>query len=191
MRKITTEGFVIKNINLKDSDKLFTILTKERGKISAVAKGVRKITSRRGGSLDTLNKVLIQLNTSKSGYYYITEVTATKSYQNIKGNLEKIKQATYVLEFVNKTVYDESEEGFVFNLLEKVLDELNFLDNNIVFVVNKFELKMLKYLGYESPKEVLFEWRDLVKKEDFESANKIVKSYVREILQEDFKSLEF
>ncbi|MFC1621879.1 DNA repair protein RecO [Patescibacteria group bacterium] len=190
MRGITTDAFVIKNINLKDADKMFTILTPQKGKISALAKGVRKINSRRAGNLDTLNKISVQLNKSKGDMYYITEAKALKTYQNIKKDYTKIQKATYIIEFINKAIFGEEEAQEAFDLLEEVLDKLESNGVNSSLVINKFELKMLKYLGYEPPKSILLSWKGFVKEKKFEDADRVVKNFVREMIQEDFKSLE-
>ena len=41
------QGFVLKRTNYGEADKILTVFTKERGKIKVLAKGVRKIKSRR------------------------------------------------------------------------------------------------------------------------------------------------
>ena len=59
MKKYNTKAIVLKSVKYKDADKIFTLFTKEYGKISAIGRGVRKINSRRSGNLDTLNYVSV------------------------------------------------------------------------------------------------------------------------------------
>ena len=49
-----TEGIVLKSTEFKEADKIVTIYTKNYGKISAIAKGVRKIKSKFESSLEIL-----------------------------------------------------------------------------------------------------------------------------------------
>jgi len=49
-----TEGIVLKSTEFKEADKIVTIYTKDYGKITAIAKGVRKIKSKFGSSLEIL-----------------------------------------------------------------------------------------------------------------------------------------
>ena len=56
------DALVIKSINFKDSDKIYTLLVKGLGKVSAKAKGVRKINSKRLSTLDTLNFIKVRLS---------------------------------------------------------------------------------------------------------------------------------
>ena len=61
MPSVTVEGLILKRANFGEADRMLTILTKNLGKISVVARGVRKITSRRAGNVELLNLVKIGL----------------------------------------------------------------------------------------------------------------------------------
>jgi DNA repair protein RecO (recombination protein O) len=141
------DALVIKSINFKDSDKIYTLLVKGLGKVSAKAKGVRKINSKRLSTLDTLNFIKVGL-VGESDLRVLTETSLIYSFSNLKGNLEKLKTAYYFLELVNKLLQESSEYDEVFELLLKCLkrlDEKNFFDSR---VENYFELNLLKILGY-------------------------------------------
>ena len=49
-----TEGIVLKSMEYQEADKIVTIFTKDYGKITAIAKGVRKTKSKFGSSLEIL-----------------------------------------------------------------------------------------------------------------------------------------
>ena len=61
MRLYKTETLVLRSVKYREADSLLTLLTKEKGKVKAIAKGVRKINSRlRGGvQLFTHNQMLL------------------------------------------------------------------------------------------------------------------------------------
>jgi len=56
MKSYKTEGIIIKRKNFGEADRILTIFTKNKGKISIVAKGVRKINSRRAPHIELLQK---------------------------------------------------------------------------------------------------------------------------------------
>ena len=57
----SSEGLVIKRKDVGEADKIVTIFSKNQGKISVIAKGVRKVTSRRAGNLELLSRKQVQL----------------------------------------------------------------------------------------------------------------------------------
>jgi len=190
MPSFTTKAVVLKNFLYKDTDKIYTLLSEDKGKITGIGKGVRKVSSRRGGNLDTLNIVEIQLNEHKSGQNYITEVKTIKSFRKIKENLELSNQAFYMVELVNKFVDEDEGVKPVFDLLIKSLESLQDGNGEISLRVNKFEIKFMQLLGYQPPKELLLKWKELIEERNYRDANNIIKDFVGEILQENLKSLE-
>ena len=148
MARYLVEGIVIKNINYKDSDKIYTILTKNKGKISASAKGVRKISSRRAGNLDTLNHVVIGISEGNSGYKTITEVKTLNSFRKLKSSISKVSKAYFMLELVHKFLEEDHEEIKIFNLLIFSLEKMENDDKNIDFWILSYEISLLILLGY-------------------------------------------
>lgn len=148
MFRYSVEGVVIKNLNYKDSDKIYTIFTKNKGKISASAKGVRKISSRRAGNLDTLNYVVIGIFEGSFGYKTITEVKTLNSFRKLKSSIPKVSKAYFLLELVHKFLEEDHEEEKIFNLLISSLEKMEEDDKNIDFWVLFFEISLLILLGY-------------------------------------------
>lgn len=151
MARYNVDAVVLKNFNYKDSDKIYTLLTRSNGKISANARGVRKISSRRGGNLDTLNYITAGISESPSGYKTITEVRLQKSYENLKNSLDRAKLAYYLIELIHRFIQEDQEQNKIFNLLLKTLQKLNKSSSllNASILVNSFELRFMSLLGYE------------------------------------------
>ena len=61
-RTYKTEGIILKRINFGEADRILTSYTKHFGKISLLAKGVRKITSRKGGNIELFNQTVLFSN---------------------------------------------------------------------------------------------------------------------------------
>ena len=149
MKKYNTQAIVLKNIKYKDSDRIFTLFTKEHGKITAVARGVRKITSRRSGNLDTLNLVTVGIHEGNSGFKNIDEVKTLESFKNIKNDLSKSLKAYYISELVHRSIEEEEENPEIFNLLKKCLGALEKNGYSGDLFINYFEINLMKILGYE------------------------------------------
>lgn len=141
------EALVIKNINFKDSDKIYTLFVRDLGKVSCKAKGVRKFSSKRMSSLDTLNFLKVGIYGS-GDLRLITETKLIHSFNNIKNNLFKLKTSYYLIEIINRTLYEDSDSSKIFDLLLKCLkrlEETNYTDTRIE---NFFEYHFLKLMGY-------------------------------------------
>jgi DNA repair protein RecO (recombination protein O) len=177
------EAFVLKKINYRDSDRIYTLLTRDKGKISATARGVRKISSRRNGNLDTINHIVVSISESNAGFRTLGEVSTVNSYKNIKGSLDKSLAAYYMAELIHRSIEDGGDTEAVFRLFELSLNKLDENSDGVGTVVNKFEFLLMKALGYEMSLDTLRSYgrADLDRK---------LKAYVKENLGENFKSLE-
>ena len=181
---------MLKNVVYKDADKIYTLLSEDRGKITGIAKGVRKVSSRRSGNLDSLNVVEVHLNSHISGQNYITEVKTLKSFRGIKDNLERSQQAYYMAELINRFLHEDEQVQPIFLLLVESLERLESVKVNLSLTVNRFELKLLQLLGYQPPVKLIGKWRENIKQGNLKKADSLVKDFIGEILQEDIKSLE-
>ena len=147
-KKYNSECIVIKNINYQDADRIYTLYSREKGKISATAKGVRKISSRRNGVLDTLNYVNVSISESTNGFKYINEVVHKESFSALKDKLDYSKKGYYVLELIHRLIEDEEPNEEIFDLIVKTLKLLNEAKMPKEIVLSFFELRLLKLLGY-------------------------------------------
>ena len=153
MKTYTTECVVLKSKIYKDNDRLYTLFSKEKGKIIANAKGVRKIKSKRSGNLDTLNHLFVGIS-ENGDFKTITEVKAIKSYKEIKKSLETIKHAYYICELVYRfTEEEETPTNKLFTLLINSLEMLEDGAHDLKTVESAFELNFLKILGYQMDSE--------------------------------------
>ncbi|HKW45338.1 MAG TPA: DNA repair protein RecO [Candidatus Eremiobacteraceae bacterium] len=66
MKTYTVEAIVLRRRPLGESDRILTLLSRERGKLSAVAKGVRRTQSKFGARLDFFNRAIITLHSGRS-----------------------------------------------------------------------------------------------------------------------------
>ena len=149
MKVYSLTGIVLKKNTSGDSDRLYTIYSKEKGKIAVVAKGVRKINSRRNPHLDTLNLIKFSVRESKSKYKTIEEVKAQNSFKYIKEDLDLSGAAYYMCDLISRFNEEEQENPDQFELLQQ---SLSTLENNLIplnYVVSAFEVRLMKLLGYE------------------------------------------
>ena len=150
MNRFTTEAIVLKNINYSDSHKIYTLLTPTYGKIGAIARGVRKISSKRAGNLDSMSLVSLQLVEGKNELKTITEAKSLNSFPNIKKNYEALTCGIYLCEVAENLVPENavtSEVSELYKWLKSGLLSLEKSQNNLELKKMLLELNLLKIMG--------------------------------------------
>ena len=155
MRAYRVEGIVLKRRNLGEADRVLAVLSREFGKITVKAPGVRRIPSRRSSHVELLNFSQFTLyGSSKSFMPIVTEAQTLENFSSIKSNLHKIGVALYICELINGLCADNQENRTVFFRLKSTLSELtNALD--VRSLIKKFEKDLLTELGFWSEAKLL------------------------------------
>lgn len=138
-------GIVLRTMRLGEADKIVTIVTQGRGKVRAVAKGVRKTKSRFGGRLEPLQHVALQLYEGRS-LDTITQVETIDHFRAIREDLDRLTQATTMLEVVDALVQEGEENPRIHQMLLGALRTLEAAPSPLV--VPSFFWKLLAHEGF-------------------------------------------
>ena len=147
MLGIKFEGIILKRRNLGEADRILTVFSLQRGKISVLAKGVRRITSRRAGNVELLNRVSLYLHQAKT-FLILTEATSLDTYQKLKEDLTLSTYAFHIIELIDKLTAENQENRILYEHLVAVLQRLSRNPRQIL--VRAFEIKILTNLGFIS-----------------------------------------
>ena len=172
---IKSKGIVIKRINFGEADKLVTIYSQDFGKVCFVAKGVRKMNSKKKGSLEMFTHISFSAYRNK-GIGALSEVETINCFPLIRDNLKKIATACEISEMVDKITGEEIEQEEIYYLLSSSLIELEKSENSEK-IIQDFGIKLLKYLGY------------LERNKTFENINST--NLIEEIIEREIKSKKF
>ena len=124
---LKSKCLILKKKDLNEADLFTVVFSKDFGKISGVAYGIRKSKKRNLITLNPLNIAEITFH-KKNGYYTIVETELVKNFSNIMKNIEKLEISLYILDSVNK-IYDINYENKdFFNKLEEIFDFINRLE---------------------------------------------------------------
>lgn len=148
IRTRKTEGIILKRSNLGEADRILVIYSKHYGKIRAIAKGIRKVTSRKAGSLELFNHTLLFFIKGRN-LDLISEAQTINSFKSWRKDLRKICMAYYFCELVDKLTPDEQENRLVFELLKESLDNLEA--GGSLRLIRGFEERLLEELGFGVP----------------------------------------
>ena len=148
MATYRAEGIVIKRVDFSEADRILTIFTKNHGKISAIAKGARKPTSRKGGHIELLSHSVFSLAEGRS-LDVIAEAETINPFGRLRDDLEKAGLGYYMAEFINEFVRVGQAHYPLFRLFLMALSLLDESDpSHSSLLVRSFELKALCQLGF-------------------------------------------
>ncbi len=88
-----TTGIVIGRTNFGEADRIIRLITAEQGKLSAVARGVRKIKSRTAGHLELFGEVKLMLATGRGNLDIITSAQLTWYPHQLANDYQRLEQA--------------------------------------------------------------------------------------------------
>ena len=143
----TVKGIVLKTQDYKDSDKLLTILTLEKGKILVKARGIKKPKSKFKAFCQSFCFADFELVASNGGFI-LTGVNEIENFYNLTTDIDKFNYAFCVLELLDKICVENQQYVKVFIDALKCLQQMSYseLDCRMCFI--KFLINVLYYEGF-------------------------------------------
>lgn len=158
-----TKGIIIRRRNFGEADRILTIYTEHRGKVSVIAKGVRKPLSKLAGHLELFYLSDLHIAEGKN-LHTITGAILVDDYKNIRENPQKINQMYYIAELIDKLIHEHEASKDIFNLL---METVNYIEKNeSPLLLVYFELQLLSQLGHKPELEVCAKCRKKLKPEN-------------------------
>lgn len=144
---IRTEAIVLRRTNYGEADRVLSLLTPDRGKISAIAKGVRKPKSKLAGGLELLAVCDVTLLEGRGDMALITSARLQEFYGNILQDYDRMQLAYSMIKLVNKAAETVGEPEFYY-LLRGGLQFLH--DKNVDWRITElwFRLHLQALLGH-------------------------------------------
>lgn len=118
------EAIVLKNTPYKENDMIIHLYSLEYGKISVLAKGVRKITSKSAPGCASMTKSHMDI-LLKKGISTLIRAEAMNYYRRIKENIESEIIANVILEYYYRYEEENKPSLKVYHMLDASLEALN------------------------------------------------------------------
>lgn len=172
-----TEAVILKKRNFAESDRLLTIFTRDFGKLTVLAKGVRRPASRKAGHLELGNWCKVFIAKGKN-IDILTEVELKKAFGIADFREDKANKIYHLLEIIENLTVEHQKNQEAFILLVKFLKKVD-TEQNFSLLSSVFKIKLLSYLGFFSSQSVksaktkrIF---NILEKSDFDSINTQIK----------------
>jgi DNA repair protein RecO (recombination protein O) len=144
-RAYKTEAFVLRGRNLGEADRIFTLFTRARGKLDAVAKGVRRPQSHFAGRLEFLTEAALTLHAGRT-LDVITGATIVHSEWEQLVKPRAFAAANVVAELVDAFCEPDLAQPEIYELLRRAVRALAASERPAE-LLPRFELRLLDALG--------------------------------------------
>lgn len=143
------EAIVLRTHKLGEADRIITLLTRDHGRVRAVAKGVRRTTSKFGSRLEPFTHVDLQLAEGRT-FDVVTQAETRGAYgAGIGHDYERYTAGTVMLETAERLATEEKEPALAqFRLLLGALGALTSGEHTCAAVLDSYLLRALAQAGY-------------------------------------------
>lgn len=117
MERFVAQGIVLGTVDYGEADRVVTLFTKERGKLSAFAAGARKSKRRFAGALEPLTLLTVDLVERHGSTLRMDQARIDRPFLPIRGDLPRIARALYAAELSRELVRDHEPNEELFSLL--------------------------------------------------------------------------
>ena len=145
-RRYTTEAIVLSRFDLGEADRVLTLITPAGGKLKAIAKGVRRPTSRLGGSLEPFAELTVDLARGRT-FDVVTQVSVGHAWLRLRDDLESTATAWYIAELADRSLEERHAAEPLYSLLRRAYE---LLDAGMApgRVARWYEMHLLDELGF-------------------------------------------
>jgi len=132
---------VLRTYKLGEADRIVVLLTRGRGKVRAVAKGVRKTRSKFGARMEPTSHVNLQIHEGRGELQLVTQADTVETFPRIRGDLDRLGRAASILEVVDQVAQEGEENEQLYQMLLGGLRTVENRDSPLV--TPAFFLKLL------------------------------------------------
>ncbi len=117
-RRYATDAIVLSRFDYGEADRILTLITPTHGKLKAIAKGIRRPTSRIGGSLEPFAELTVLLARGRT-FEVVTQVSVGHAWLSLRDSLESAATAWYLAELADRSLEERHAAEPVYTLLKR------------------------------------------------------------------------
>ena len=151
-RTYKTEAVVLRSLRYSEADRILHVYTRERGRIGAIAKGVRKTKSRFGARLEPLSHAELMLHEGSGELHTVTGVELLRSHRAAREQSYRLAVGLIGAEAMLRLFAEPEPNARAFEALTRFLDLADELEPGADAALDplalSFQLKLLGLSGY-------------------------------------------
>lgn len=141
-----TEAIVLRQMDYAEADRILTLLT-PKGKMSALAKGIRRVTSRKVGHLGLFYRAELVMARGRN-MDIVSQAESIEAYEGMRHDLLRFTYACYLAELVDRFAQEEEDNSALYDLMAAGLSWLADEPDPRLWT-RYFELRLLSISGYQ------------------------------------------
>lgn len=148
------QGIILNTRDIAEADRIYTLYTKEAGKVRVVGKGVRRPRAKLAGFLEPVTWSQISV-VQKRGLGKITGAVPVNNFSRVKSDFSLLEQVFFVFQSLDKLASEQEKDEAVFDLLVSYLECLENMSQEDTenekpgLLTCAFLTKLLGELGYQ------------------------------------------
>jgi DNA repair protein RecO (recombination protein O) len=147
MKQQVTTAIILGRTDYGEADRILSLLTPEYGKLSLLAKGVRRVKSKLAGGIELFSVSEITFIKGRGEVGTLVSTRLVKHYDHIVGDLGRTMLGYELIKRLNKVTEDETESEY-FELLREAFEALNDLDIPVDLTHFWFDAQLLRLSGH-------------------------------------------
>lgn len=141
------EAVIISHRNYGEADRILRVFTPELGKVTILAKGVRKSGSRKGPHIEPFSHSSLVLAKGQS-FWILTQADTIDLFPQIAGSLYRTGLTAYILELADRLTVDDLPDSSFYRLLIDSIKQID-LSNDPFVPACYYELQILQSTGFK------------------------------------------
>jgi len=142
------DAIVLRRLDYGEADRILTLLTREHGKLAAIAKGARRAKARMANSLDLFARSQMMLAKGRN-LDVVAQAERRGDVRNISGDFQRTAYACLVAEVADKVLEERHPVDDVFELVVATIERLNVPERSPRAESIWFVMRILELLGYQ------------------------------------------
>lgn len=147
MSYLKTKGIVIREVNTGEADKIITVFSRSKGRISVLAKGARRPRSKNSAGAQLLSYCDYVLFSGRD-MYSMNSCEVLEPFYEIRNDMVRLTYAAHFMDIVNDIIQENQPAQRMLQLLLNSLHMLAKTDKQPELISRIFELRSLSLMGY-------------------------------------------
>ena len=147
MNQLQTKAIVLSRTDYGEADRIISVLTPEQGKLSLMARGVRRVKSKLAGGIELFSIAEISYINGRGQIGTLISARLVHYYSSIVKSIDRVQLGYELIKLLHRATEDQPEPEY-FELLEAAFIVLDTPNISIDLIRLWFQAQLLRYAGH-------------------------------------------